>query len=261
MKDETLSAVLTLMEQFVSRMTKVEYNLDELHKAYPFHSLFFRDDAIVAFKRQRSIMTMMGQSLYPKLARIIAQERYSDVHLEHEFRGTIDGAAADAIDRIVTQLRVRQRKPDHAAEIGEVLAAQGGDPREVVVRADLYIGDFNAGAFFAELKAPLPNLDIAAESKHKMLTFVALHRDRHPQAYLAFPYNPFLTRAAYKHSFTRQVMDIEADVLMGEEFWNMIGGPDTYAALMDAIQEVTRRTSLRDGAGTKDSASQPKKKK
>jgi hypothetical protein len=249
MKEETRSQAANLLEQFVNRMTKVEYNLDELHKAYPFHSLFFRDDAIVAFKRQRSIMTMMGQSLYPKLARIVATERYSDVHLEHEFRGMIDGAAADAIDRIVTQLRVRQRKPDHAAEVAEVLAARGGAAREAVVTADLFIGDFSNGAFFAELKAPMPNLDIAAQSKHKMLTFIALHRDQNPQAYLAFPYNPFLTRAAYKHSFTRQIMDIEAEVLMGEEFWDKIGGPGTYAEILDVIAEVTKRTSLRAGAG------------
>jgi hypothetical protein len=95
--------------------------------------LFFRDEAIVAFKRQRSIVTSLGQSLYPRLARTIAEEYYKDVHLEREFRATIDGAAADMIDRIVTELRVKQRKPDRAQEIAEVLGAKGGKLREVVV--------------------------------------------------------------------------------------------------------------------------------
>lgn len=211
MRRETHQKVVNLLKEFVTRLTRVEYSLEELQRAYPFHSLFFRDEALIAFKRQRSIVTSLGQRLYPKLARIIAEEHYSDVHLEREFRATIDGAVADAIDRIVTELRVRQRRPDHTQEIVEVLGAKGGEPREVVVTADLFIGDFIPGPFFAEIKSPLPNLDVAAESKKKILTFITLYHDKNPEAYLAFPYNPFISREAYNHPFTGQIMDLESD--------------------------------------------------
>lgn len=183
MKRETRQKVADLLKHFVTRLTQVKYNVEELQKAYPFHSLFFRGEAIIAFKRQRSIVTSLGQSLYPRLARIIAEEHYNDVHLEREFRATIDGAVAEVIDRIVTELRVKQRKPNHVQEIAEVIGAKGGNPREVVVTADLFIGDFAEGPFFAEIKTPLPNLDIAAESKQKILTFIALHREQNPQAF------------------------------------------------------------------------------
>ncbi len=244
MKDETRQKVTELLKGFVGRLTQVDYDAEELQKAYPFHSLFFRDEAIIAFKKQRSIVTSLGQSLYPRLARLIAQERYHDVHLEREFRATVDGAVADAIDQIVTQLRVKQRKPDHAQEIAEVLGARGGEPRELVVTADLFIGDFAAGPFFAEIKTPVPNLDIAAESKRKILTFIALHPDQNPQAFLAFPYNPYLTRQAYAHPFTRQVMDLEAEVLIAGEFWDAIGGKGTYTQLLNIIHAI-RQTPLR----------------
>jgi len=243
-RSDTRQEIADLLKRFVTRLTQVEYNVEELQKAYPFHSLFFRDEAIVAFKRQRSIVTSLGQSLYPRLARIIAAQHYNDVHLEREFRATIDGAVADAIDRIVTELRVKQRKPDHDQELAQVLGAEGGKPREVVVTADLFIGDFLGGPFFAEIKTPVPNLDIAAESKQKILTFIALHRDQNPQAFLAFPYNPFITREAYDHPFTRQIMDIQAEVLMGEEFWDRIGGKGTYVELLDVIREVKESTSF-----------------
>ena len=243
LKEETRQKVADLLKGFVTRLTQVEYSVEELQRAYPFHSLFFRDEAIIAFKRQRSIVTSLGQSLYPKLARIIAKEHYSDVHLERKFRASIDGAVADAIDHIVTELRVKQRKPDHAQEIAEILGAKGGEPREVVVTADLFIGDFIPGPFFAEIKSPLPNLDVAAESKKKILTFIALHRDKNPEAYLAFAYNPFITRDAYNHPFTSQIMDLEAEVLIGEEFWDKIGGKGTYMQLLDVIEEVKRETA------------------
>lgn len=243
MQRETRQKVANLLKEFVIRLTRVEYSIEELQKAYPFHSLFFRDEAIIAFKRQRSIVTNLGQRLYPRLARIIAEEHYSDVHLEREFRATIDGAVADTIDRIVTELRVRQRRPDHAQETAEVLGAKDGEPREVVVTADLFIGDFMPGPFFAEIKSPLPNLDVAAESKRKILTFIALHYDKNPEAYLAFAYNPFIRREAYNHPFTGQVMDMEAEVLIGEEFWDKIGGRGTYTQLLDIIEEVKKETA------------------
>jgi len=33
---------------------------------------------------------------------------------------------------------VKQRKPNHAQEIAEVLSERGGEPRELVVTADLF---------------------------------------------------------------------------------------------------------------------------
>lgn len=245
MKKETREKAAVLLKEFVTRFTQVEYSIEELQRAYPFHSLFFRDEAIIAFKRQRSIVTSLGQSLYPRLARTIAEARYDRVQLEREFRATIDGAVADTIDRIVTDLRVRQRKPHHAQEVAEVLEAKGGEPREVVVTADLFIDDFVPGPFFAEIKSPLPNLDVAAESKKKILTFVAIHRERTPQGYLAFAYNPFIRREDYAHPFTSQIMDVEAEVLMGEEFWDKIGGEGTFADLLDVIAEVKNPTPIR----------------
>ena len=147
LKRETRQKITDLLNQFVTRLTQEEYTIEELQKAYPFHSLFFRGEALVAFKRQRSIVTKLGQGLFPKLARIVAEEHYSDIHLGREFRATVDGAVADTIDRIVTELRVKQRKPDRALEVTEALRAKGGEPREVVVTADLFIGDFAEGPF------------------------------------------------------------------------------------------------------------------
>lgn len=242
---ETREKVADFLEQFITRLTQVEYSIEDLQRAYPFHSLFFRDEAIIAFKRQRSIVTSLGQRLYPQLARIIAEEHYQRVYLEHGFRATVDGAVADTIERIVTELRNRQRHPNHTKEVQEILRSQGGTPREVVVKADLFIEDFANGPFFAEIKSPLPNLDIAAESKKKILTFIVLHANQNPQAYLAFPYNPFLARESYHHPFTVHIMDLEKEVLIGNEFWDKIGGESTYEQLLAIIERVKRHTTLR----------------
>jgi len=245
MNDDTKRKVFEFLKESVKRLTDVDYSIEELQKAYPFHSLFFRGEAIIAFKRQRSIVTTLGQRLYPKLARMIAEERFKAVRTNEKFLAEMDGNAVATIERIVSELREGQRAPDHAAEIREIMAAKGGKARRVVLTADIFIGDFTGGPFFAEIKSPLPNLDVAAESKKKLLTFLALFRGQNPRAYLAFPYNPFLRREDYDHRFTKRIMDMERQVLIGNEFWDKIGGPGTYDELMDIIDEVKRRTPIR----------------
>jgi hypothetical protein len=106
------------------------------------------------------------------------------------------------------------------------------------VIADLYIGDFFSGPLFVEIKTPKPNLDICAETKSKILTFETLLRDQYPRGFLAFAYNPYITRAAYDHGFTKQIMDMQIEVLMAEEFWDMIGGSGTFSELIGIIDAV-----------------------
>jgi hypothetical protein len=215
MRDTTHQAVRDLLKTFAQKSLK-DYEIETLKRAYPFHRLFFDEVGLVAFKQERSVVTRMGQSLYPELARLIALENYADVTRERVIAGQLRDTTVNTIDRIVRDLRARQRVPNHAQEIDEIAHADP-DSSEVEVRviADLYIGDFRDGPFFAEIKTPVPNLDICAETKAKILTFKALFRDQNPQAYLAFAYNPFITRAEYAHTFTEQIMDMQVGSLDG----------------------------------------------
>jgi len=122
----------------------------------------------------------------------------------------------------------------------EILSAQGGPEVERQIKADLYIGDFPGGEFFGELKSPKPNKDVCAESKKKLLYFLAMKglQGQEGFAFLAFPYNPYVYREAYAHPYTKLVMDLVDEVLIGEEFWNFIGGEGTYQTLLEIVAEV-----------------------
>lgn len=180
--------------------------------------------------------------LYPELARVIALEKYKDVVREKPIRGNVPILTANMIDRIVTELRTNQRSPNHKneiAEIGKTLSElKNSEIVEIRTVADIYIGDFTGGPFFAEIKTPLPNLDVCAETKKKILTFTTLMKGKGPRAFLAFPYNPFITRADYKHGFTNQIMDMSSEVLMAGEFWDTIGGKGTFNKLLLIIEDV-----------------------
>ena len=189
----------------------------------------------------------MGTNLYPPLAREIARDRFEDVHLEQVVEGDINDAAVNMIDEIVRELRTplrsrsSKRRPDHELELSEILGSRGGGQVRASVTADLYIGDYIGGPAFIELKTPRPNLDIAAESKRKLLYELTIcERGNIPgaKALLGLTYNPFITRQEYNHSFTRQIMDMEQQVLIGSELWDFIGGPGTYEELLALIDRL-----------------------
>lgn len=249
MKLETRQQLKTFIENFAQKMlSKVQdVPLDELREAYPFHELFFRGDAIVAFTLQRSIVTAMGKKFYPTIARMLASDTYDKVYLDRRIDGHLDANTCNRIEQIVTDLRNRRRHPDHDREMSEIQGSAGGGTRATSVICDLYIEDFEGGPFFAEIKTPRPNLDICAESKKKILYFLAMMKSQGVSgatAYLAFPYNPFLTRERYSHNFTRQIMDMEKEVLMGKELWDKIGGTGSYEELLEVIAEVRNHLPL-----------------
>jgi len=239
MRPKTRAKLKDVLLSFKQSIVEVPYSIEELKRAYPFHSLLFPGEAIIAFKKQRTVVTKMGQQLIPELAKIIAEDQHVEVHRDYEIVGQLDTAKVEVIDNIVNELRMGRRKPNHQKEIQEILAAKGGGTREVRVIADLFIGDFKPGPLFLEIKSPLPNLDVCAESKRKMLLFQALFENKNPQAFLALYYNPYYPKR-YKHSFTERIMDMNEEVLIGEDMWNKLGGEGTYDELLRIIEEVKK---------------------
>lgn len=249
MKTETRRRVKRVMEECVAEQTsKIDpWTNRDLRRAYPFHRLFFTNAGIAAARAERSIVTSMGASLYPRLSVAVARERFHDIHTEHRIEGELNDSACNLLEQIVTELRSPGRRkrdrrtPNHRDELRSIIASRDGAARQVAVTADLYIGDFTDGPLFVELKTPLPNLDIAAESKRKILYFLAMMTRQNvagAEAYLGLTYNPYLTRAAYAHNPTKRVMDMDTEVLMGAELWDYIGGPGTYDELLTIIEEI-----------------------
>lgn len=250
MQQITRDSVKAFIKSFVEkRLSQAkDFPVEDLRRAYPFHELFFRDDALIAFKLQRSIVTTMGRGLYPPIAGFIARDKYRQVYLDHMLSEELDVDQCNKIEEIVTALRTGRRKPNHEQELEEILTARGGGRRVATIIADLHIIDFPNGPLFAEIKSPLPNLDICAESKKKLLYFWAIMNARGEptnNAFLAFPYNPYVRRESYAWSFTPKVMDMNRQVLIAEEFWDKIGGPSTYEELLQILAEIKQETSLK----------------
>jgi len=239
MKTEIIAKIKKEIIQF-SKEALPQYSIEELKRAFPFHSIFFTDEGLRAFKVQRTLVTRMGMKLYPRIAFLVAQDKYSRVFLNHDIEGEADTGMISKADRILDELRTGLRKPDAEKEWDEIIKSASREKRRHKIRADLFIEDFKPGPLFMEIKSPRPNLDVCTESKKKMLYFKIININLNVEAYLAFPYNPFIKREDYSHTFTLQIMDIKKEVLIGEEMWDKIGERGTFEELLQIFDEVKR---------------------
>jgi len=62
-------------------------------------------------------------------------------------------------------------------------------------------------------------------------------------AYYALPYNPYGPREAYAWSPPKRWFNMTSDdvVLIGPDFWDKVGGADTWDDLMELLEEVGGR--------------------
>ncbi len=243
MKPQTREQIKQEVIRFVRRLPGIDKeSLELVRRQFPFHAVIFTGEAILYAKQERSVVTKMGMTLFPNLAKLVAKDNYADVHSDHDIRLMLDKGSLAKIDAIVNDLRApgHTRVPNHKEEMEEIFAATTRTTITTTVRADLYVGDYPTGPLFMEIKSPKPNLDICAESKKKFLMFETAMRDKGGKAYFGFAYNPYITRAAYGHTITRAIMDMEAEVLMGSEMWDKLGGEGTYAELLKVLAEAAK---------------------
>ena len=243
MKDETKERIKEEVVIFGLRRLSIEYNIQELRRAFPFHAVFFHNEGLVAFKNQRRIVTGLGQSLIPRIAKLIASESYQKVFLNHRIEGKADQGMIRCVQDIINLLREGERSPDSKREWNEILSAKSGKLIHHQVIADLYIEDFKPGPLFIEIKSPRPNIDVCTESKRKMLFFRIIkyvESEKEARAYLGFWYNPYIKPELYSHSPTWRIMARD-EVLIGEEMWDMIGGKGTYEELIEILKEAEEK--------------------
>jgi len=77
-------------------------------------------------------------------------------------------------------------------------------------------------------------------SKEKMLKLYSMEPLKIDEAYYALPYNPYGRKEDYAWSFPMRWFNMREDrvVLIGDEFWEKIGGTGTYQLFIDAVNDI-----------------------
>lgn len=227
------------IEELLSK--KIENKLKSYGRettSMPFLARLIQDnEKIAAYSFIHSMATTLGMSIYEDVSVIIASESSEEAFRKYEVGGAISKEQKVVIANIITKLRNGDRKAKIEEEIKEVLkaTAENGEFQKSGNIADFYMKR-NGQEYYFEIKTVKPNIDVFEKSKTKLLEWVA--RKRMPvNVYLAFPYNPYHPKP-YRRFTEVGMMDSPNDFLVGDEYWDFIGGKNTFPELLKTFDVV-----------------------
>ncbi len=235
--------------QKASVTTLLEKKLQEKLRKYaretssmPFLLRLVQDsEKIAAYSFIHSIATTLGMSIYEEVSKIVASESAELCLRNFDVGGALSRDQKSVIDDVITRIRNGEKAVNHDDEVQLVLDASpaGGKAQKERKIADFYMVRGGIEHFF-EIKTVKPNKDVFTASKVKLLEWIARRR-RSVKVYLAFPYNPYYPNDYPAKPRFAQVVERRKEFLIGAEYWDFLGGENTFEELLVLFEDVGKR--------------------
>lgn len=217
---------------------------EEHHSKKPLYAALVPDEIFKGSHFERRFVTPFG-GVWEKLAQVVAIEEHGNCSLGHSVNGTVGSESLRRIQEVLNKLEHNPKgeqkvKPNWKVELDYILKG-GGKPIPVSVTCDIFIHNGETNTKYAfEIKAPLPNSDQTKVSKEKMLKLLAMNPKQVDYAYYALAYNPYGKKKDYKWTFPMRWFNMHEDesVLIGNEFWDLIGGEGTYKTFISEVNKL-----------------------
>lgn len=231
-----------------SVMEKVLYSdpfvEEDHHSKKPLYAALVPDEIFKGSHFERRFVTPFGK-VWEQLAVVAATSGLGYGVMGHRINGVVRAERLQRIAEVLNRLEHSQNgykkvKPDWITEL-QYIKEGNGELIPVSVVCDVYAEDkVNNKRYAFELKAPLPNSDQTKVSKEKILKLYCMEPLQVDGAYYALPYNPYGKRENYSWSFPARWFNMKNDevVLIGNDFWDKIGGTGTYNAFISAVNEI-----------------------
>jgi len=209
----------------------------------PFHFRLLGEDRMALFSFIQSVNTTLGTSIFEKVGQLIVQPLSKEVKDRYDFEGFISEQAVLKIDSIMRNLKSATNKPDKGRETKEVLfvSQKGNMGKKLKKRVDLYVVGKDGTENYFEVKTAKPNINEFTGIKKQLLDWVAMRGSINPKlkinTMVAIPYNPYEPQP-YERWTLQGLFDLDKEVLVGKEFWDLLGGKGTYEDLLKVFEEA-----------------------
>lgn len=248
-KKEVNNGIKRVVKELMDRvMDKVliqdPFIKEKHHSSKPLYAALVPDEIFKGSHFERRFVTPFG-GVWEKLAQVVAEEYHGHCETGKTIIGEVGAERLRRIQEVLNRLEHRKKgkervMPDWDEELRYVLAGKG-KPIPTSVVCDIYIESKKTKKKYAfEVKAPLPNSDQTKVSKEKMFKLLAMEPSRVDFAFYALAYNPYGKKKDYNWSFPMRWFDMHNDesVLIGNEFWELIGGKGTYKNFISEINSL-----------------------
>ena len=245
MKAAIQAVIRTMMDKVMDNVLLKDPFIKEEHRTKrPLYAALVPDEIFKGSHFERRFVTPFGKA-WESLAVAAANKGLGYGVAGHTITGTVREERLRRITEVLNTLEHAEKgkkrtKPDWKNELTYVLAG-GGEPIPVTIVCDVYAENKSRSRKYAfELKAPLPNSDQTKVSKEKIFKLYSMEPRQVDGAYYALPYNPYGRKEDYAWSFPARWFNMKEDevILIGDEFWEKIGGRGTYQSFIDAVNEI-----------------------
>lgn len=237
--------IKSMMDRVMNNVMSNDPFLPEEHRAKkPLYAALVPDEIFKGAHFERRFTTPFG-GVWEKLALVAAETGLGKAIKGHVITGNVNSERLRRIQEVLNRLEHPEKgqtrvRPDWDNELAYIMAGTG-QPIPTSVMCDIYVEDITNGKKYAfELKAPLPNSDQTKVSKEKIFKLYAMEPRVITGAFYALPYNPYGKKEDYAWSFPARWFNMKSDpvVLIGDEFWDMVGGNGTYQMLIKEVNTL-----------------------
>lgn len=239
MKKSTKEQITAILQGCVGRAIK-RVKKDQTFR--PFHEALLTKKLVAASAFERSFSTSFGQGPIEKISQIIATANGAESIRQKETMANVNKGAVDEIERILSSLRSGETSPNWEKEVAKVKAFNKGDYVVRRIISDLWIKRDKTEVFIS-IKTVKPNIDQTEIVKKDLLLLKA--HDPNFETFFGLYYNPGgPNRVDYNWSVPAKIFNMKQDkcVLIGQEYWDFVGGPGTYNSLLKIFKRVGNDT-------------------
>lgn len=212
-------------------------------KNMPFHFRLLGKDRMALYSFIHSLNTSFGTSIFEPVAVTLAKTRFAHAESQHVPGNQISANAQRVIQNIINDLSAASKDANKAEEIERIriVCRKGTMNTLETVKVDLFIQDANRAMYLFDIKTVKPNLSGFKDHKRTLLEWCAIKLAQNPKAeintFIAIPYNPY-EPAPYQRWTLKGMLDLPHELKVAEEFWDFLGGNDSYEELLNCFERV-----------------------
>lgn len=209
----------------------------------PFHTRLLGKDRLALYSFIHSLNTNFGTSIFEPVGLTLAQKNFKLASAQAIAGNNISVEAQNVIQKIINGLITAETTPDKEKEIEIIrkVCQQGTMIKVKPTRIDLMMESKSGEFFLFDIKTAKPNAGGFKEFKRTLLEWVAVFLADKPEAkintLIAIPYNPYEPEK-YNRWTMRGMLDLNKELVVADEFWDFLGGKNTYQDLLNCFERV-----------------------
>lgn len=209
----------------------------------PFHTRLLGGNRLALYSFIHSLNTNFGTAIFEPVAKSLALSNFASAESQQSAGNIISSEAQRVIQNIMNNLSISSILPNKPEEVELIRnVCQSGEMLKFKpTKVDVKLVSNEGVIYLIDIKTAKPNAGGFKEFKRTLLewiaTTLAINPTANVQSLIAIPYNPYEPNP-YNRWTMRGMIDLENELKVANEFWDFLGGENSYQSLLEIFERV-----------------------